>query len=144
MRFAGGFNPFHNKNMSTKGAKVEQCEFIVGEEVECISVLPGYTTAFKEYKINKILPEVGRVSIIDDKGNECHVKWSRFRTKVDVTKSPDRSKEDIGRITRRVLMMFRQEKLNYGDCKKILNVTDMAVDELAKSRRNKDIDASMM
>ena len=50
-----------------------------GDHAQCINPLEGYLSLGVFYKINKILTEAGRYSVIDDNGKECHARMDRFK-----------------------------------------------------------------
>lgn len=49
-----------------------------GEHVICKTPLEGYLTCGTIYKIEKVLTDAGRYSVIDDNGKECHACMDRF------------------------------------------------------------------
>ena len=40
--------------------------------------MEGWLTLNKVYEVNEVLPEQGRISVIDDNGKECHANINRF------------------------------------------------------------------
>lgn len=60
----------------------------------CVEELPGYTTVDKQYTVVDVLESVGRLSIVDDNGKECHVSQKRFMNLTEYAKLQDEKKKE--------------------------------------------------